>query len=102
MQSKSTKFFKSNKQKSQIMKGIYISKNGYFYSIYNHSGLASHSQKTINNVINILKSSKEAKVRGEDRTLFSRWAKDREGLLLFIEKNNEGEVINRFAIDLTK
>lgn len=84
------------------MKRTYISKKGYFYPVCNHSELASHSQKTINSVINVLKSSKEAKVRGEDRTLFSRWAKDTKGLLLFIEKNNEGEVINMFAVDTTK
>lgn len=82
--------------------GIYISKNGYSYPMYNLSDLASHTQKTINSVVNVLKSYKEAKVRGEDRTLFSRWAKDTEGLLLFIERNSEGKVTYRFAVDLTK
>ena len=101
MQFKSAKFFKSNKQKPQIMEKTYISKKGYFYPVYGHSGLGSQSQKIVSSVIDVLKSSKGAKVKREGRTLFSRWAEDTE-LLLFIEKNNEGEVVDRFAIDLTK
>lgn len=84
------------------MKGTYITKkHGYSYPIYGHSELAAKSQRLINGVINVLKTSKQAKVVTTDRTLFSTWDENREGLLLFIEKNSDGNIIRRFAIDLT-
>lgn len=103
MQFKSAKFFKNNKQKLQIMKGIYITKkHGYLYPMYEHSELATESQRLINGVINVLKTSKQAKVVTIDKTLLSKWDKNRKGLLLFIEKDNNGNIIRRFAVDMTE
>lgn len=83
------------------MKGIYITKkHGYSYPMYRHSELATESQRLINDVINVLKTSKQAKVVTTDRTLFSVWDENREELLLFIEKDSNGNIIKRFAIDL--
>lgn len=85
-----------------MMKGICITKkHGYLYPMRGYSELATESQRLINGVINVLKTSKQAKVVTIDRTLFSKWDENREGLLLFIEKNSDGNIIRRFAIDLT-
>lgn len=103
MQSKSAKFFKITNKTAQIMKGFYITKkHGYLYPIYGHSELATESQRLINGVINVLKTSKQAKVVPTDRTLLSKWDENRKRLLLFIEKDSNGNIIKRFAVDMTE
>lgn len=86
-----------------MMKGIYITKkHGHSYPMYGHSELATKSQRLINGIIKVLKTSKQARIVTIDRALFSKWDKNREGLLLFIEKDNNGNIIRRFAVDMTE
>ena len=104
MQFKSAKFFNYSHQNTTTM-DTYTSKTGKTYPVFKLSESNDITRECIRKHLNVLDGGavqSKMKATNTDRTLFSCRAQDNRNILLFIEKDSNNSITERFAVDLNK